>query len=138
MLLPVRKLLVGGCAGAALTDPLLTGPWLMPLGEYVPLERTRLPYLSRWFETPDCASAAELWTKNGYDYDRNTTARLLARATLKVQFEATARLIEALKGFKASSDRSARVVICLTGVLVALTGVLVILTGVLIWRTATL
>jgi hypothetical protein len=54
---PRRELLVGGCAGTLLMGPLLTGPWLMPLGEYVPVERTRLPYISRWFETPDCASA---------------------------------------------------------------------------------
>jgi hypothetical protein len=54
---PRRELLVGGCAGALLADPLLIGPWLMPLGEYVPVERTRLPYISRWFETPFCANA---------------------------------------------------------------------------------
>jgi hypothetical protein len=46
----------------------------------------------------------------------------------KVQFEATARLIAALKAFKASSDRSDRVLIFLTLVLIALTGVLVWLT----------
>jgi len=46
----------------------------------------------------------------------------------KVQFEAMARLIAALKDFKSSSDRSDRAVIFLTLVLVALTGVLVWLT----------
>lgn len=47
---------------------------------------------------------------------------------VKVQFEATARLISALKDFKASSDRSARVLIMLTLALVGLTVVLVWLT----------
>jgi hypothetical protein len=51
-----RELLLSGW-DALLIGPLLTGPWLMPLGEYVPVERTRLPYISRWVETPDCASA---------------------------------------------------------------------------------
>jgi hypothetical protein len=46
----------------------------------------------------------------------------------QVQFEATGRLIAALKDFKASSDRSSRVLIWLTGVLIALTIVLVVLT----------
>jgi hypothetical protein len=46
----------------------------------------------------------------------------------KVQFEATARLIEALKDFKASSDRSGRLLIFLTVVLIVLTAVLVWLT----------
>jgi hypothetical protein len=49
----------------------------------------------------------------------------------KVQFEATARLIEALKDFKASSDRSAKV-------LIGLTVVLVILTAVIVWLTVEL
>jgi hypothetical protein len=49
----------------------------------------------------------------------------------KVQFEATARLIAALKGFKKSSDR--------TGwALIFLTFVLVILTVVLVWLTTEL
>jgi hypothetical protein len=47
---------------------------------------------------------------------------------VNVQFEATARLIAALKEFKASSDRSARALILLTVVLVVLTAVLVWLT----------
>lgn len=46
----------------------------------------------------------------------------------KVQFEATARLIAALKEFKASSDRASKAVIFLTLILVVLTGVLVWLT----------
>jgi hypothetical protein len=46
----------------------------------------------------------------------------------KVQFETSARLIAALKDFKESSDRSAKV-------LVGLTIVLVILTAVLVWLT---
>jgi hypothetical protein len=46
----------------------------------------------------------------------------------KVQFEATGRLIAALKEFKQSSDRSANVMIILTLVLVGLTAVLVWLT----------
>ena len=46
----------------------------------------------------------------------------------KVQFEATARLIAALKDFKKSSDRAAAAVIFLTVVLVVLTIVLVWLT----------
>jgi hypothetical protein len=46
----------------------------------------------------------------------------------KVQFEATGRLIAALKEFKQSSDRSATVMIVLTIVLIGLTGVLVWLT----------
>jgi hypothetical protein len=46
----------------------------------------------------------------------------------KVQFEATARLIAALKDFKRSSDRSANVMIFLTVVLVVLTAALVWLT----------
>src|SRR6266508_1150742 len=46
----------------------------------------------------------------------------------KVQFEATARLIAALKEFKKSSDRAAAAVIFLTVVLVVLTIVLVWLT----------
>lgn len=46
----------------------------------------------------------------------------------KVQFEATARLIAALKDFKESSDRTGRWLIFLTVVLVVLTGVLVWLT----------
>jgi hypothetical protein len=46
----------------------------------------------------------------------------------KVQFEAAARLIAALKDFKSSSERSDRVLIFLTVVLIALTGVLVWLT----------
>lgn len=46
----------------------------------------------------------------------------------KVQFEATARLIAALKDFKQSSDRSANVMIFLTVVLIVLTAVLVWLT----------
>jgi hypothetical protein len=46
----------------------------------------------------------------------------------KVQFDATARLIAALKDFKASSDRSAKV-------LIALTVVLIILTAVVVWLT---
>jgi hypothetical protein len=46
----------------------------------------------------------------------------------KVQFEATARLISALKDFKRSSDRAASALIFLTIVLIALTGVLVWLT----------
>jgi hypothetical protein len=45
-----------------------------------------------------------------------------------VQFEATGRLIAALKDFKTSSDRSSRVLIALTGVLIALTVALVVLT----------
>jgi hypothetical protein len=49
----------------------------------------------------------------------------------KVQFEATSRLIEALKDFKASSDRSAKV-------LIGLTVVLVILTVVIVWLTVEL
>ncbi len=49
----------------------------------------------------------------------------------KVQFEATARLIAALKDFKTSSDRSA-------AVLIFLTVVLVILTAVLVWLTVEL
>ena len=48
--------------------------------------------------------------------------------SVKVQFEATGRLIAALKEFKRSSDRSARALIMLTVVLVVLTGVLVWLT----------
>ena len=46
----------------------------------------------------------------------------------QVQFEATARLIAALKDFKTSSDRSSRVLIWLTVVLIVLTIVLVVLT----------
>jgi hypothetical protein len=46
----------------------------------------------------------------------------------KVQFEATSRLIDALKDFKASSDRSGRILIFLTVVLIVLTAVLVWLT----------
>jgi hypothetical protein len=46
----------------------------------------------------------------------------------KVQFEATARLIAALRAFKKSSDRSATVMIVLTLVLIVLTAVLVWLT----------
>lgn len=46
----------------------------------------------------------------------------------KVQFEATGRLIAALKEFKKSSDRTGRALIFLTLVLVVLTGVLVWLT----------
>jgi hypothetical protein len=49
----------------------------------------------------------------------------------KVQFEATARLIAALKDFKASSDRSAKV-------LIGLTVVLIILTAVIVWLTVEL
>lgn len=49
----------------------------------------------------------------------------------KVQFEATARLIKALKDFKASSDRSAKA-------LIGLTIVLVILTAVIVWLTVEL
>jgi hypothetical protein len=50
---------------------------------------------------------------------------------VKVQFEATSRLIAALKEFKRSSDRAA-------GALVFLTVVLVVLTGVIVWLTAEL
>jgi hypothetical protein len=46
----------------------------------------------------------------------------------QVQFEATGRLIAALKDFKASSDRSGRILIYLTVVLIVLTVVLVVLT----------
>lgn len=46
----------------------------------------------------------------------------------KVQFEATARLIAALKDFKRSSDRTGAILVVLTLVLVGLTGVLVWLT----------
>lgn len=50
------------------------------------------------------------------------------RFDTKVQFEAASRLITALKEFEQSSDRAARI-------LIGLTGVLVVLTGVLIWLT---
>ena len=49
----------------------------------------------------------------------------------KVQFEATARLIAALKDFKRSSDRA-------SGALIFLTLVLVVLTAVLVWLTVEL
>jgi hypothetical protein len=49
----------------------------------------------------------------------------------KVQFAATARLVAALKDFKASSDRSAKV-------LIGLTVVLIVLTGVIVWLTVEL
>lgn len=49
----------------------------------------------------------------------------------KVQFEATGRLIAALKEFKRAADRSSRA-------LIALTIVLVILTAVVAWLTAQL
>jgi hypothetical protein len=50
----------------------------------------------------------------------------------KVQFEATGRLIAALKDFKTSSDRSGRILIFLTVVLIALTVVIVVLTVALL------
>jgi hypothetical protein len=50
-------LVVGGWAGALLIGPLLTGPWLIPLSEFVPASRIRLPKASLVFDTPVCASA---------------------------------------------------------------------------------
>lgn len=47
----------------------------------------------------------------------------------KFQFEATARLIAALKDFKHSSDRASKVMIVLTILIAALTVVLVWLTA---------
>jgi hypothetical protein len=51
----------------------------------------------------------------------------LWRVDTKIQFEATARLIAALKDFKTSSDRAADRISALTVVLIALTVVLVVL-----------
>ena len=53
----------------------------------------------------------------------------------QVQFEATGRLIAALKDFKRSSDWSSRVLIALTIALVVLTAMIVVLTVVLVWLT---
>jgi hypothetical protein len=47
----------------------------------------------------------------------------------KIQFEATARLIAALKDFRRSSDRASKVMIVLTILIAALTVVLVWLTA---------
>jgi hypothetical protein len=59
---------------------------------------------------------------------RKTAFANLWRFSDKVQYEATARLIAALKDFKRSSDRTGNA-------LIGLTVVLVVLTGVLVWLT---
>lgn len=56
----------------------------------------------------------------------------------KVQFEATGRLIAALRDFKRSSDKAAARILALTIALVALTVALVAMTGVLVWLTTEL